>query len=117
MLTGGELAIAIAAILFGAVGLGALLHWLWARSRPGRSDEAARLARVGEALHEAEMKREAADLALREAEERLDRRELEFNREISDTWSELDATHAALVEARERVRELEAELERLRGGV
>lgn len=117
MLTGAELATAIAAVLFGAVGLGAFLHWLWLRLGPGRSDDAARIAEIGEQLHEAEMRCEAADLALRETEERFARREADLQRQLAESRADLETMQGGLVNARQRLYELEEELERLRSGV
>lgn len=117
VLTGSQLALAIAAVLLGAVALGVLLHWLWIRPGRGRRGEGAVLAKLMDDLHEAEAKRDAAELALREAEEHLARREAELEREIAELRSDLDTMHGGLIHARQRVLELEAELERLQNGV
>lgn len=107
MLTGSELGLAIAAVLFGAVALGALLHWLWARSGSGGS--------AAERLHEAELGRETAEQALQEAETRHARREEDLRRELAEARADLETMNDGLVNARKRLMELEIELERLRG--
>lgn len=109
MLTGRELGLAIAGVLLAAVALGALLHWLWTRlGRRGR-DDGRRLAELAERLKQAEADRAAADLARDETEAAL-------ARELAEAQLDLEATHDALARAQTRVRELEAELERARGG-
>jgi chromosome segregation ATPase len=124
MLTGTELASAIAAVLLGAMAAGALLHWLWARLHGGAPGEARRIAELSERLHEAEMAREAAELACQEAETRLAElqasfesriaeREAAMGRELAEATTDLAAMHEGLIHARRRVLELEAELEQL----
>ena len=114
MLTGTGLALAIAAVLFGAVALGALLHWAWARSGPGGTAEGARVSELGDQLHEAEMRLEASELALQEAEERHAGREEELNRQLAEARADLETMHGGLINARQRLMDLETELERLR---
>lgn len=116
MLTQSELAIAIAAVLMGAVGLGAVLHWLWTRLGARRPGDGARIAEMSERMHQVEMGREAAERALGEAEDRHAQREAELDREIAELRSDLDTLHGGLIHARQRIIELEAELERRRGG-
>lgn len=116
MLTGSELAIAIAAVLMGAVGLGAVLHRLWMRFAARRPGDGDRIAEMSERMHRLETGREAAARALAEAEERHARREAELGREIAELRSDLDTLHGGLIHARQRIIELEAELERLSGG-
>jgi len=116
MLTGSQLALAIAAVLLGAAGVGALLHWLWGRLAPGRRGHRALVAELMDDLHAAESRRDAAELAVREAEERLARRAAELGREIAELRGDLETMHGGLIHARQRVLELEAELERLRHG-
>ena len=109
MLTGRELALAIAAVLLAAVGLGALLHWLWTRlGRAGRNGDA-RLAEMAQRLRQAEADRDAAERA-------HEATAAEFSQELGETQAELEATREALDRARERVRALEAELDRAREG-
>lgn len=110
MLTGRELGLAIAGVLLAAVALGALLHWLWTRlGRRGRDDGGRRLAELAERLKQAEADRAAAGQARDETEAAL-------ARELAEAQLDLEATHDALARAQTRVRELEAELERARGG-
>lgn len=116
MLTGSELAIAIAAVLFGAVGLGAALHWLWVRMRRVRPQDRALVAELMEDLHETEAKREAVEEALREAEKRHAEREEQLHLELADARADLETMHAGLINARQRLMTLETELERLREG-
>lgn len=117
MLTGAQLGLAIAAVLFGAIGLGAVLHWLWLRLSPGRSGLVHRISELGDQLHEAETQRDAAELTLHEAEERHVRREAELGRALEEARADLDTLNGGLVNARQRILELEAELERQRRGV
>lgn len=124
MLTGSELAGAIAAVLIGAMAAGALLHWLWARLHGGDPGEARRIAELSERLHQAEMAREAAELACQEAEARLAElragferelaeRDAAMGRELAEAATDLATMHDGLIHARRRVLELEAELEQL----
>lgn len=137
MLTGTELALAIAAVLLGAVGLGALLHWLWMRLAGLGTSAETRLERLSQRLHEAESAREAAEAACRQAEERLaagerqaeDRlaalgarlesesreREAVLARELAAARAELEAMREGLASARQRIHDLEGEIERLFG--
>ena len=134
MLTGAELAIALAAVLMGAVGLGALLHWFWVRLGGMGTSAAARLARLSERLHEAEMAREAAELARQEAEAQLsegerraeeqlaalearleaarEERETVLTRELAEARSDIEDLRDGLRYARQRINDLEAELGR-----
>ncbi len=109
MLTGEQLALAIAAALFAAVGLGALLHWLWSRAGARRGGDAARLAELARQLDEAETARAASEQGFDEAV-------TEYARAFEQAQADLRDTHAALEEARARIRELEAELARERQG-
>ncbi len=115
MLTGTGLGVAIAAILFGAVGLGAALHWLWVRTGRVRPRDRARVAELMDDLHQIEAKREAAEEALREAGERHAQREEQLGLELAEARADLETMHGGLVNARERLMALEAELEQFRG--
>ena len=114
MLTGAELAVAIAAILFAAVGLGAALHWLWSRMGRVRPRDRALVAELMDDLHRTEAKREAAEQALREAEEHHAQREAQLGLELAEARADLETMHQGLVNARQRLIALEAELEQLR---
>jgi chromosome segregation ATPase len=136
MLTGSELSIAIAAVLFGAVCAGFLLHWLWSHLDRSRTSDRARLDEMAGRLHEAEMEREAAEIARHQAEALLARREAEtaeqlavmqtrldgaiegreaeLTRELADVKLELETMSGGLSNARRRMIELEAEIEALR---
>ena len=116
MLTGGELSVAIAAILFAAIGLGAALHWLWLRLGHVRPRHRALVTELIEDLHNTEEKREAAEAALHDLEGRLERREAELGQELAEARADLDAMHGGLIHARQRLMELEKEIERLRRG-
>lgn len=137
MLTGSELETAIAAVLIGAVCLGFVLHWLWLLPRGGTPGDGTRLDEMAERLHEADLAREAADEARREAvsqrarreaetagrlaamQSRLDGvvegREAELSRKLSAALSELETMSGGLRDARQRTIDLEAEIEELRG--
>lgn len=132
MLTGAELAIALAAVLIGAVAAGALLHWLWLRLGGMGTSAAARVERLSAQLHEAEMAQEAAELACREAEAELaagerraeenmaalkarleaarEERETALERELAEARSDLETLRDGLRHARQRLRQLETDL-------
>ena len=136
MLTGGQLTIAIAAVLVVAVGLGWFLHWLWARLSPGVVNDTARITDMINKLHDADRAREAAEdarelaenlLASREGEmenrlaamqARLDGaiegREADLAVSLREAQAEAEASMGGLRSARERIQELEAELEEAR---
>jgi chromosome segregation ATPase len=136
MLTGSELQTAITAILVAAVCVGFLLHSLWSYLSWSRTSESARTGEMAERLHEAEMAREAAEIARDRAEMLLGQREAEMadrlaavqasatgageretalSRELDDAWDELEAMDDDLGHARQRIAELEAEIAALRG--
>lgn len=137
MLTGSELTTAIAAVLFGAVCVGFLLHWLWSHLNRSRTSDSGRLDEMAERLHEADMAREAAEVARSQAEALLARREAEtaerlavmlarldgaiegreaeLTRELAAVKLELETMRGGLGNARRRMIELEAEIEALRG--
>ena len=124
MLTGAGLAVAITAVLIGAVGVGALLHWLWIRLARVGTSPAARLEQMSERLHEAELAREEAEAQLaqgqRQAEERMaalearlegavEAREDALARELSEAWAELEAIRDGLARVRQRIHESKLE--------
>lgn len=135
MLTGAQLATAITAVLVVAIAIGWVLHWIWSRLASTGSDTA-RLAEVVNRLHEADRAREAAEQARELAENLLSAREAEMEERIAELQARLDALadtrdtqlsaalHEAradaeapmsgLRQARRRIADLEAELERLR---
>lgn len=135
MLTGAQLATAIAAVLAGAIVLGWILHWMWARLARAGGD-AALLADTVDRLHEADRAREIAEearikaetlLATREAEMEasmaemraqidalVEGRDAELGRAVREARADAEASMAALRSARRRVAELEAEVEALR---
>jgi hypothetical protein len=137
MLTGSELEIAIAAALFGAVCLGFVLYWLWSALRGGARAELERLDEMAGRLHEAELAREGIEVAWREAEADIARREAgateqvaamqtrlaveiegreaELARQLSEALLELETMRDGLGNARRRIIDLEAELEESRG--
>ena len=137
MLNGSELSIAIAAVLIGAVCVGFLLHWLWSHLNRSRISDGARLDEMAELLHEADMAREAAEIARSQAEALLARREAEtaerlavmqtrldgaiegreaeLTRELAAVGLELETMRGGLSNARRRMIELEAEIEALQG--
>ena len=138
MLTGGQLAIAISAILAGAVALGWMLHWLWNRLSNAAMTDTARLTEMINRLHEADRAREAAEdarelaenlLASREAEmenrmaamqARLDGvvegREAQLAQAMREAQADSEASMSGLRNARRRIMDLEAEIEQLRRG-
>ena len=137
MLTGSELTTAIAAVLIGAVCAGFLLHWLWSHLSRSRNSDSARLDGMAARLHEADMAREAAEVAQQQAEALLARREAEtaerlavmqarldgtiegreaeLTRELAAVRLELETMRDGLSNARRRNIELEAEIETLKG--
>lgn len=108
MLTGSGLSTAIAAILFGAVCLGFLLHWLWSHLTRRRSTDAAELEEMAVRLHEAEAAREQADAAREQAEALLGQRLADHNERLALVQLRYD-------EARAQVADLEAELAARKG--
>jgi DNA repair exonuclease SbcCD ATPase subunit len=136
MLSGTQLATAITAVLIAAVALGWTLHWLWVRLSNAAISDTARITEMINRLHEADRAREAAVdakelaenlLASREAEmenrmaamqARLDGavegREAELARELRETKAESEASMSGLRNARERIMDLEREVEELR---
>ncbi|MEM7506231.1 MAG: hypothetical protein AAF415_05760 [Pseudomonadota bacterium] len=133
MLNASQLAIAISAVLAGAVLLGWILHWLWARASARPTTDAARLQEMIARLHAADQSREAAQdareraenlLASREAEmttrmqamqHRMDGaiegREAELAQGLREARADAEAAMDGLGNARRRIAELEAELE------
>lgn len=136
MLTGGQLATAISAVLVGAVALGWVLHWIWIRLSNAALSDTARLTEMINRLHEADRARESAEngrelaenlLASREAEmadrlaamqARLDGaiegREAELATALREAQADAEASMSGLGNARRRIRELESEIESLR---
>jgi hypothetical protein len=132
MLTGGQLATAITAVLVAAIMLGWILHWIWMRLGDVGSDTA-RLTEMINRLHEAERAREAAEGAGELAESLLSAREAKMEMQLGELRSQLDdllenrdaelsavvrearadaeASMAGLRSARRRIAELEAEVE------
>jgi hypothetical protein len=135
MLTGAQLATAIAAVLVAAIVLGWMLHWIWARLASAGSDTA-RLAEMVDRLHDADRAREAAEDARRLAETLLAAREAEMEARLAEMQARLDgvvgdrdgemgravrearadaeASMSGLRNARRRIADLEAEIEALR---
>jgi len=138
MLSGGQLAIAISAILASAVLLGWVLHWLWMRLSNAAITDTARITEMINRLHEADRAREAAEdarelaenlLASREAEmenrmaamqARLDGavegREAQLATQLREAQADAEASMSGLRMARQRIMDLEAELARVREG-
>ncbi len=114
MLTGTELGVAIAAVLLGAVGLGALLHWLWSRMGRVTPRDRALVTELIEDLHQTESRREAVEQVIHEIEQKHARREEHLESELAEARSDLETMHQGLINARQRLIDLEAELERLR---
>lgn len=134
-MSGRELAIVIAAVLAGAVALGWVLHWLWVRLSGAATTDAARLREMSNRLHEAERIREAAEEARDLTEDQLASREVEMERRLAAMQARLDgaaegreaelaealreskadaeASMLGLHNARRRIMELEAEVEKL----
>ena len=136
MLTGAQLTIVIAAVLFAAVVLGWVLHWLWTRLSSAAISDTARFTEMVDRLHEADRAREIAEdakelaenlLASREAEmenrmaamqSRLDGalegREARLSTQLREAQADAEASMAGLRNARARIMKLEEEVERLR---
>jgi len=104
MLTGSGLSTAIAAILFGAVCIGFLLHLLWSHLTRSRSAEAVQLEEMAVRLHEMEAARDDAEAARERAEVLLGQRQEEHDERVALMQRHSD-------EASERIAQLEAELE------
>lgn len=139
MLTGAQLSTAITAILVAAIALGWTLHWIWMRLSNAAVTDTARITEMINRLHEADRAREAAEdarelaenlLASREAEmenrmaamqSRLDGavegREADLTRQLREAQADAEASMSGLRNARERLTELEAEVERLQSEV
>jgi F0F1-type ATP synthase membrane subunit b/b' len=137
MLSGSGLEIAIAMLLGGAVLLGFLLHWLWL-ALGGRKAAAAQINDMADRLHDADLAREAADAARIEAEAALalaeanaaeqialmqarmegavEGREAELARALDEARRDAEALQDGLGHARQRIFDLESELEERRGG-
>jgi len=137
MLTGTELQTAIAAVLIGAICAGILLHWLWSHLSRSKTDDGAPLEEMAARLHEAEMAREAAEVARSQTEALLARREAEAAEqqavtrtridgvivgrraelisELAEVRLELETMRDGLSNARRRNIELEAEIQALKG--
>ena len=135
MLTGGQLATAITAVLVAAVAVGWVLHWAWIRLSNAAVSDAARVADLSERLHEVDRSRQAAEegrvlaeqqLASREAEmeerlaamearlhRELEAREVELASSLHEAWTVAEAAISDLQSAHRRITELEAELDRL----
>lgn len=136
MLTGSQLTLAIAGVLFGAVVVGWILHWLWLRLSGADVTDSARLAAMVTRLHDAERARDLAIeekdvaealLADRETEmaasmdemkARLDGevagREAALEAELREAKLDAETAMSGLRNARARIEELEAELEETR---
>lgn len=136
MLSGSQLAIAISAVLAGAVALGWILHWIWIRLSNAAMTDTARLTEMINRLHEADRAREAAEDARELAENLLASREAEMENRLAAMQARLDgavegreaqlaaalrearadaeASMSGLRNARSRIMELEAELDALR---
>ena len=134
MLTGAQLATAITAVLVGAIMLGWILHWIWARLADAGA-ETALLSEMTDRLHAAERAREAAEDARRHAELALAAREAEMEaamaemrarhdamadngdaelaRAVREARADAEASMSGLRGARRRIAELEAEVEAL----
>jgi chromosome segregation ATPase len=110
VITSSELATAVALVLAGAVALGWILHWLWARLAGAPRTERERLDDLAERLHRAEAAREAAEEAHRAAEARLAAREAELASEMETARAELEGRlEAREAELARALREAEAE--------
>lgn len=101
MLTGSQLTLAIAGVLFATLAIGWILHWLWLRLSGADVTDSARLAAMVTRLHDAER---ARDLAVEEkdvAEALLADRESEMAAELAALRATTDAELAAQEAARE----------------
>lgn len=137
MLSGGQLGVAISAVLALAVATGWVLHWVWLRLSNAAVTDTERMTEMVNRMHEADHAREIAEeaqaiaetmLAAREAEmevrlaemqARLDGaiqgREAELAQALREAQADAEASMAGLRNARRRIMELEAEVEELRG--
>ena len=120
MLSGAQLAIAITAILLGAIALGWILHWIWVRLSNAAITDTARITEMINRLHEADRAREAAEDArelaenlLASREGALEGREAELTRQLREAQADAEASMSGLRSARARAMELELELEKV----
>jgi hypothetical protein len=110
MLSGSELTTAIAAVLFGAVATGFLLHWLWVHLNRPTSSDSIRLNKMAVRLHEAELARVEAEEAKERVEGLWARQEADIA-ELAAVRLELETMSDGLGHARQRIFDLEAEIE------
>ena len=133
MLTSSQLAIAISAVLAGAVILGWILHWLWTRAANHPTDDRERLVEMVNRLHNSDQARDEAFeareraenlLASREAEMRarmeamqhrldgaVEGREAELSQGLREAQADAEAAMTGLGVARRRIAELEQSIE------
>lgn len=138
MLTGPQLATAITAVLAGAIALGWILHWIWMRLSRAATSDSARIGELHKRMEAADRARSTAEKAKADAERdladktaemearmtemqaRLDGavegREAELERELREARIDAETSMSGLRNARERIMELEREIEALRSG-
>lgn len=90
MLTSSQLAIAISAILAGAVVVGWILHWLWARAINPAGGAAGRISEMVESLHQSDKARHEAEEARIVAETELATQQDAFQTELATMQTRLD---------------------------
>jgi len=96
MLTGAQLSIAIAAILFTAILIGWLLRWLWVRLAHEVLSDTERIAEMVDRMHAADSAREAAEGAREFAENLLATREAEMDSHLAAREAEMDTRLAEM---------------------
>ena len=136
MITGEQLSIAISAVLLIAVAVGWLLHWLWVKLSKAPGSPSKGMTDIADRMHEADQARERAEEALAKAQGQFSEREAELSAELETMRNDFSASNSAreqelaaalseakvdsetykdgLRNARERIAELEAEVEELR---
>lgn len=118
MMSGTELALAVAAVLVFAVIVGWVLHWLWVRMGMAASGAEAELRDMTERLHRADMARETAEEARIRAESRLAAREDEMETRLTVMQTRLDgAIEGREAELAQELREARADLEAMSEGL
>ena len=118
ILNSAQLAIAISAVLAGAVILGWILHWLWTRLAGRSADDRARLAEMVNRLHAADQARERAEQARAEAVRRLADGEAEMSTQLAAMQTRLDgAVEGREAELIKALREAQADAEAAMGGL
>lgn len=104
-MTGQELSGTLAAILFAAVMVGWVLHWIWCLLSRATGSERATIADLEQRLDRAEQARHAAEAGAQQAAEAYDARILELETALADQAAAHEADRE--VQAAEQARLLD----------